>query len=46
MASSDVVVSLVTGKIVTYTAIICTVLGILTIGVYLIKTRVLDVRKR
>ena len=46
ISSSDVVVSLVTGKIVTYTAIICTVLGILTIGIYLIKTRVLDVRKK
>ena len=46
MGAADVVVSLVTGKIVTYTALICGILGLLTVGIYLIKTKVLDVRKK
>lgn len=46
MSSSDVVVSLVTGKIIAYTFIICVVLGLLTIGIYLIKRNVLDLRKK
>lgn len=42
MSKAEVVVSLVTGKIITYTAIILLVTAILGFGIYGIKKRVLD----
>lgn len=42
MSKAEVVVSLVTGKIITYTAIILGVVALLGFGIYEIKKRVLD----
>ena len=41
MSKAEVVVSLVTGKIITYTAIILVVIAILGFGIYEIKKHVL-----
>ncbi len=46
MSKADVVLGLVTGKVITYTAIIIAVIAILVIGIYEIKKHVLNKNKK
>ena len=46
MSKADIAISIVTGKIITYTAIAFGVMAILGFGVYEIKTRVLKKKRR